>query len=241
MTAAMPQLPDSSIAPGPGFTPSPARLAAALIFSMLVHLWLVAAITVESPEQMSSHIPEPISATIEPLAASPDPQVPLRPESRSFDDTGLRQAHGSSGPHRNNAPDSFTSSGPRLPPPTVEDEARNAPAPAVPQIMDATYYPARELDVYPVLTQPISLAHWAPAVREEARGEVLMRLLIDEAGVVNDVSIVQAEPAGSFEELAQAVLANARFSPARKDGRVVRSRVLISIRYNADAVDGGAH
>jgi hypothetical protein len=60
-----------------------------------------------------------------------------------------------------------------------------------------------------------------------------LELLIDELGVVRDVVFTgPAELRGAEEEL-RATLAATSFIPARKDGRAVKSRVLISISFAA--------
>ena len=98
-----------------------------------------------------------------------------------------------------------------------------ADAPAVLRAPDPTYYPARELDAYPQPARPLALDRPAGA------GSIRLLLLIDEHGVVNDVSLVEADAAGHLEETLRAMLVAARFIPARKDGRDVKSRVLLSV------------
>jgi outer membrane biosynthesis protein TonB len=46
--------------------------------------------------------------------------------------------------------------------------------------------------------------------------------------------LVEAEPAGYFEEEVRRAFASARFTPAFKGGRAVRSRVLVHVNYGAD-------
>lgn len=72
----------------------------------------------------------------------------------------------------------------------------------------------------------------------KASGTVRVTLLIDETGNVNEVSTAGAEPAGIFEGAVRRAFASARFSPARKDGRAVKSRVLISVTYNPGEAEG---
>ena len=67
---------------------------------------------------------------------------------------------------------------------------------------------------------------------------MLIMLLIDEAGLVNEISIAAAEPAGYFENAVRLAFADVRFSPARKDGRAVKSRVLIRVNYNSGEAEG---
>ena len=58
-----------------------------------------------------------------------------------------------------------------------------------------------------------------------------MLLLIDEFGVVNEASVVEAHPEGYFEESTLSVFRAARFSPAQKQGHAVKSRVLLQVRF----------
>lgn len=115
---------------------------------------------------------------------------------------------------------------PSAAPAQVMTDAPN-PASVLPPVSDPVYYPARQLDVYPALMQPVSLEHANAGVG----GRVLLMLLIDETGQVRELSIVEAGPAGLIESSVRSVFSEARFSPARKDGRAVKSRVLISVDY----------
>jgi protein TonB len=60
-------------------------------------------------------------------------------------------------------------------------------------------------------------------------------VLVDEAGKVREVSVVEAQPEGYFEPAALAAFQDVRFEPARKDGRPVRSRVLIKVAFDPGA------
>ena len=109
---------------------------------------------------------------------------------------------------------------------------------ALPPAADLTYHPARDLDVYPAPLAPLRFEYPERAARERVGGSVRLMLLLDEAGAVDSVSVVAAEPPGYFEDAARAVLATARFFPARKDARAVRSRVLIGVNYDPAAAAG---
>jgi protein TonB len=101
----------------------------------------------------------------------------------------------------------------------------------VPFIRDPTYYPAKQLDVYPQPLNPIRLDYPESAAKSKLDGRVLVLLLIDEFGVVNDASVVEAQPEGYFEDAALAVFRAARFSPAQKQGNAVKSRVMLQVKY----------
>lgn len=110
-----------------------------------------------------------------------------------------------------------------------------APTPSagieVPFIRDPTYYPAKQLDVYPQPLTPIRLEYPPAAANARVDGRLTVLVLIDEFGIVNDVSVVEAKPAGYFEEAATAEFRAARFSPAEKQGHPVKSRVMLQVKY----------
>ena len=101
----------------------------------------------------------------------------------------------------------------------------------IPLSRDPTYYPARQLDVYPQLLAPIKLDYPDRAAAQRLDGHLLLLLLIDEFGIVNEASVVEAQPEGYFEEAALSVFRATRFSPAQKQGRPVKSRVLLQVSY----------
>jgi len=105
-----------------------------------------------------------------------------------------------------------------------------ADTPALPPAPDPHYYPARDLDDYPRPLGPLRIGRSARAGASEVRLEIL----IDERGVVRDVIFAgPAQPRGAEEEL-RATLADTSFMPARKDGRAVKSRVLMSINFEVN-------
>ncbi len=61
-------------------------------------------------------------------------------------------------------------------------------------------------------------------------------VLIDEAGRVVGTSVTDAAPDGVFEQAAQQAVENAVFYPAQKDGRTVRSRILIKVEFDPGVV-----
>jgi protein TonB len=126
------------------------------------------------------------------------------------------------------------------PPSIISPVDSPATAPAISDatgasIPDTVHYPANELDIYPQ-----ALTRIAPDYPEAARdahvaGSVTLLVLIDEVGKVVDASVTDAVPDGVFEQTAQAALANASFYPAQKDGRPVRSRILIKVEFDPEA------
>ena len=114
---------------------------------------------------------------------------------------------------------------------TESERPRGAPLGEAP---DLTYYAARELDVYPVLSAALDL-HSQDAGLGATR--VLLLVSIDETGVVTEVSVIESERDRRLEADAQRALRLARFSPAIRNGRAVRSRVLVHVGHGADRPD----
>ena len=104
----------------------------------------------------------------------------------------------------------------------------------VANIPDPVHYPAKDLDIYPQVSKPIVPLYPEMARDSKVAGSVTLLVLIDEAGRVVDTSVVDATPDGVFEQAAQQALANAAFYPAQKDGRMVRSRVLIKVEFDPE-------
>lgn len=115
--------------------------------------------------------------------------------------------------------------------PVAEQVSRLLPALEVPLLEDPTWYPAKQLDVHPTALYPIKPAYPDKAAEQGLEGNVVLLLLIDEAGAVKEAAVVEANPEGAFEESALAAFREARFAPAQKNGRAVKSRVLIRVTY----------
>jgi len=121
--------------------------------------------------------------------------------------------------------------------PAPQPPAPAEPAPAIlptldiPLLEDPTWYPAKQVDMHPVALSPIKPVYPEKGAELGVDGKVVLLLLIDETGVVKEVSVVEADPEGIFEESALAAFREARFAPAQKNGRAVKSRVLIRVTY----------
>lgn len=101
----------------------------------------------------------------------------------------------------------------------------------VPLIRDPTYYPARLLDVYPSPLVEIRFAYPQTADADRVSGVVRLQLLIDEFGLVNELTVVEAAPPGYFEDAAREGLRQVRFTPGVREGRAVKSRVIIQVKF----------
>ncbi len=110
---------------------------------------------------------------------------------------------------------------------TLGTAAVPAAALSLPELPDPNYYPARDLDDYPRPLAPLQIGRPARA----GAGELRLELLIDERGVVRDVVFAGPVQPGDAEEELRATLAATPFMPARRHGRAVKSRVLMSINF----------
>lgn len=225
MGAVFPYAFDISPAIGRYFPPQRKRLLVALVFSAFLHLWLVAGTTADVPAAAGSH------RAVAAFTARLEAPATVRPP----DQSGIA----GQGPRAGGKPVAGSASrSPAISPPPVPSPAGGGAARVavpVPQ-PDPVYYPAQQLDAYPALLQPVKLEY--PDLPDKADGRVLVMLLIDETGAVDEISIAEAEPAGYFEHAVHAAFSNARFSPARKDGRAVKSRVLVRVNYGPGEAEG---
>lgn len=224
--------------PGRFFTPAQTRLTVALTLSAFAHFWLAAGVEVDAPARMPSRGPAIITARLEWPETIPEARVPrhseakpdaivVRQESREGRGGAFDAASGAAATNTSPAPLSLA----------AVPEAQTS-GQALTLVPDPVYYPARQLDAYPALLQPVRLEYPERASYNNISGKVLAMLLIDETGSVNEVSIVKSEPPGYFEDAVRDVFAVARFFPARKGGRAVKSRVLISVSYNPGEAEG---
>lgn len=198
-------------------TPAAAgRLRFALAVSALVHWALLAVPVADTPQPgagpTASEAPLTVRLATPPVAALGAPAVTV-----AASDAVPGLAAGKSGQLGSDAP-----STPIAPPGVEVSMALRA--------HDPTYYPVNELDVFPHLTRPLDLD------RLPVTGSIRLRLLIDEHGFINDITLANAADARPDTGLLEAFSA-ARFIPARKDGRDVKSSVLLSVGPGRGSVD----
>jgi hypothetical protein len=99
---------------------------------------------------------------------------------------------------------------------------------SLPLIPDPTVYDVRDLDSYPRPVAPLDVGRYE---NSETGGSAAIRfeLTIDERGAVSEIVLTGSRAAGTVEADLRSMLAATRFIPARKEGRAVKSRVLLSI------------
>ena len=199
------------------------RLLLACLFSALLHLVLIGI-----PVNPTGGVPNVIStiqARLEP-AANEDASAVAAVEANTANDAASPLAENAKAavePKRPETRPAEKTAAPPMPSPGAGIE--------VPVIRDPTYYPARQLDVYP---QPVAMIQPKcpePAVAQRINGRVQLLVLIDEFGVVNEASVTEAQPPGMFDDAAVQSFRAARFVPAQKQGNHVKSRVLLRVNF----------
>ncbi len=206
------------------------RLALALQISVALHLVLIYGLQYGSIERGAPPRAPVIEARLTPLPSS---DVPTQVLVKAVD-----------APVPAEVPDWHPPASPALPAPQEtppEDEAyrpgmpEQAASPTtldVPLPADPTYYPAREVDEHPVLLSGARPVYPPAAAAANVRGEVMALFLLNEHGIVDDVSIVEVKPPDyPFGEAVEAWLRNARFKPAMRMGRAVKARVVYRVNF----------
>ena len=78
----------------------------------------------------------------------------------------------------------------------------------------------REMPVYPLLARRLG-----------KEGKVVLKLLIDKNGTLQDIEVIEPSEFG-FTEAAVAAIKKSTFSPAYRNGEKVPSKAILSIRFN---------
>lgn len=194
------------------------RFALALFVSLVLHLVLILGVQVKSAKTversratMEVRIERAPQEKIKPLRlteSTPEPAVKKLEEPKPSEEKPVPQ-----------------------PPAPAESAPAILPTLEIPLLEDPTWYPAKQVDVHPTALNLIKPGYPDKAAEQGVEGKVVLLLLIDEAGVVKEATVAEANPEGIFEESALAAFREARFAPAQKNGRAVKSRVLIRVSY----------
>jgi protein TonB len=95
----------------------------------------------------------------------------------------------------------------------------------------ATYYwPPRQLDVRPQVKTHV-MPEYPKDLPAGVRGRLVLDLYVSDAGAVDRVVVVRAEPKGRFEESAVKAFRAAHFTPGRRKGAAVPSRLRIEVTF----------
>lgn len=216
-----------------------ARFCLAAIISIVIHAALIYGIQlktntprVTTPSIIEARIQVPLSAQQEIEIAIP-PKVIVESEPSAASDS-------EASPKMEAEPEKSTEAEPATatpPSPNVGMEQPNSNAPTVdiPLLEDPTYYAARQLDVRPAPLFPIEVKYPEAAAIANVSGEIVLLIMLDESGIVKDISVVRATPPGFFEDAAIDAFRKGLFSPAQIKGRAVKSRYVVRIGFGAQA------
>jgi periplasmic protein TonB len=239
----------------PALSPRTRRVLVAGWISLGVHAAVIALVQVAPPAAISPGEPviearlvssqaapaavvaaPPITPVVETQNA-PSPDTPLLKPAESAD--ALPVARPVDAPPVQVAP-----AAPAIPsqiaPPAEPASTEPLPAPAVApspaaimtSSVDLTYYSAREVDVHPRALREVVPDYPADADRQRVSGKLRLQLKLQADGRVSEVEILSATPPGVFDESALQAFREARFSPARKNGRPVRALVQVEVVYD---------
>ena len=198
----------------PGFPVFHPRLAAGLALSILAH---AAAIMAVRPAAVESPVTRPL-------------QVELESRSRVVQPDAVAAADGSdysavaSGTPRAVKPANSVEQRPNV------SEGPRTTGPLLHGVPDR-YFTSRELDVRAAPLFMVPLVYPPVAYQQRIRGKVLVKVLISHLGEVDDATVVDAEPAGIFEEAALNAVRPLKFSPAIRAGRAVKSLKMLEVKF----------
>jgi protein TonB len=200
------------IAAFPPLTPAEQRFVAGLLLSLALHLLIVVGITAAPPH---TTVPAPLQVELRRLEAPPPAT-----EAVSEAPSDFAAAAAAETPLEISPP-------PEAPPPAVAPEA-----PLTTDLPLDKYFTARELDVRAEPTNQVDLVYPVRAYEMRMHGRVVVRILINEEGAVDEVSVLEATPPGIFEEAALAATQALQFRPAQKYGRNVKSQKTIEVTFD---------
>lgn len=174
------------------------RMLIALGLSLLAHFLMVSGWGASGTVRTTAAV-VPLQARLEPLPAALPPSVVA--DIPPVSDASLPAVSA-----RRTSPANVTAA-----------VVQQSPAAAAGSGPDLRFYLARELDQYP---SPLS------ALRLD-KGSVRLWVSIDQAGRVVDAAVIDADPPDGIERWAREHVLATRFVPAQRDGRPVKSRVLL--------------
>lgn len=92
-------------------------------------------------------------------------------------------------------------------------------------------YMPGQLDHLPSVLRAVRPDYPAEARKKKIEGRVVVRLIVDSAGLPAHCAVHAAEPDGYFEEAALAAARKTRFIPGKKGGRPVQCLVLLPFDF----------
>jgi protein TonB len=207
-----------------------ARLSVAVVLSTTLHLYLIYGLALQPAHSPSDRL-SIINARLLPGVAMTKKHTSEAPAAQ-------RQRNVAVQPQVSSLPEPIETPVPAAQAPPPGDRSPE-PEDSTASFPDPVHYAARDLDVYPQPLNRVEPVYPQTALAGEIGGSVTLLLLIDESGRVTNASVVDAFPPDVFDESALRALAAIAYSPAQKDGRAVRSRILVKVDYDpiASAVE----
>jgi TonB family protein len=96
------------------------------------------------------------------------------------------------------------------------------------------YFQLSEVDVRAEPINEVLLRYPWLAYRQRMSGVVRFRLFINEQGGLDKADLIEATPPGHFEDAAVEAVTKLQFSPARKNGRPVKSQKTIEVVFDPE-------
>lgn len=204
------------------------RLGFAVVLSAAVHVFLICSLAPRPGNPSPSHS-NPIHARLMPVQAAPMAIAQVSAPAVLPDAVaGVFASAAAAAP---------AESGDAVPPAPAQAVNPVVDMPDLPGLSDPVHYAAKDLDIYPRLERALHPDYPDKALQQRIPGTVTLLVLIDEAGKVTETSVIDAVPEGVFDESARMALSAAGFVPAQRDGRRVRSRILVNLNYDPDGVE----
>jgi protein TonB len=100
------------------------------------------------------------------------------------------------------------------------------------KVVPDRYYTSGELDLRAEPLNEIPLVYPQLAYQRRIKGKVLVRILISHQGRIDEVSIVEAQPQGIFEEATLSATQGLVFSPAIRRGQPVKSQKILEVTFD---------
>lgn len=120
---------------------------------------------------------------------------------------------------------------PVVPTATTAAQVVPPPAPVTPAIREGDVVSMESLDRAPALVREPRPGYPPIAARQRIEATVMASVLVSETGEVLDVKILKGEPRFGFNDAAIRAFRGARYSPAMKDGKRVRTWVPQMIHF----------
>lgn len=188
------------------------RLIVGLLFSLAVHGLLIVGL-----RPMTAPYPVPASLQVELLGAPPASTAAVAVSARSDHSTRLESLP--------------TAESAKVERQQLNTGTEPAAGPNL-RLTPDRYYTSRELDVRAEPINEVPLVYPRLAYQNRISGKVTLRILINERGGIDQVSVLAAEPRGVFEEAALAAAQPLRFSPAIRNLQPVKSQKVIEVAFD---------